>query len=442
MAVVTFDNRAPAEAVAYLEQKSVGGRFSFAWQDVWQAEHLNAFVVAKAATADILTDLHGALLAAIKDGWTQDRFAQEVRPLLEAKGWWGKKRQVDPVTGREELVTLGTPRRLRTIYDTNMRMAHSAGRWERFSRSFATRPIIKYHHTPQEHPRPLHLAWDGIALPYDHPFWQTHWCPNGWFCKCFATSHRAGTEITTEDQLVAKGVYRTRAWRNRRTGQVEQVPEGIDPGFGYNVGQARMAGLTPPAMPEPQRDFVAGDRTPRALPPPPQPRPLPSDVDVRPDLEGVTDPQKVFEALADVLGVKEGEVYADRAQVPLVMGQRMFQAHDAAGQPIGPKAGLGSRGPLAEIFGAVIRDPDEIWHSLQTRADGSSVLVRNLVGVFDVPQAGRQWFVVTFHEGSSRGVWMGTTAYGPGKTNKVRTQLEQSAQGHRVGTLVYRRPVT
>lgn len=439
MATFVFDARPPEEAVAYLEQKTVGGRFSFDWRDVREAEHLNAFVAAKAMTADLLADLHGGLVSAINDGWTRERYIAELEPILQRKGWWGRRREVDPVTGAEELVTLGTPRRLKVIYDTNMRMAHASGRWERFSRSAETRPFIRYNHTPQENPRPLHEAWHGITLPIGHPMWQTHACPNGWGCKCFLTSHRAGVKVTTEDELVAKGVYRTRPWRNTRTGVVEEVPDGIDPGFAYNVGQARMAGLAPPPLPEAQRSYVQGDRLPRSLPPAPVPRPLPPDVDVRPDLEGVTDPQRVFEALADVLSVKEGQVYMDRAQVPLVMGRRMFQQHDGTGAPTGPKTGLGSRAPLAEIFAAVIRDPDEIWHSLQTREDGSSVLVRNLIGVFDAGAAGRQWFVVTFHEGSSRGVWMGTTAYPPGKTNRIRTQEATAAAGHRVGTLVYRR---
>jgi len=437
MQTVIFEPRAPEEAVAYLEAKSIGGRFSFDWRDVWQAEHLNAFVAAKAATADILTDLHGGLLTAINEGWTKERFVDELRPLLERKGWWGKKRQVDPLTGAEQLVTLGTPRRLRLIYDTNMRMAHAAGRWERFARSAETRPFLQYRHTPQENPRQQHLKWDKTTLPIGHSWWKTHYCPNGWGCKCYVVSLRAATEVTSDDELQARGDNDLVPWRNKRTGQVEQIPKGIDPGFAYNVGQARMDGLVPPAIPEPQRPAVQGVRAPRTLPPAPAPRPLPPDVVVDPAIAG--DPKAAFEAMADVLDVVEGQVFVDRAQVPIVMGQRMFEQHDAAGVSIGPKTGLASRAPLAQVFGAVLRDPDEIWHSIQTRADGTSVLVRNYVAVFDAGSAGRQWFVVTFHEGSSRGVWMGATAYPPGKVNRLVTQEATAAAGHRVGTLVYRR---
>lgn len=437
MADFIFQPRAPAEAVSYLESKSIGGRFSFDWRDVWRQEHVNTFVVAKAMQADLLTDIHGGLMSAIKDGMTKDQFVKELTPLLQAKGWWGKKRMVDPVTGAERLVTLGTPRRLRVIYDTNMRMAHSAGRWERFTRSAATRPFMTYHHTPQEHPRERHQAWDKITLPITHAFWKTHYTPNGWGCKCYVTSERKADKVTSEEDLQASGAYDQVPWTNKRTGETTMVPKGVDKGFDYNVGQARLAGLQAPAMPEPQRPYVVGDRQPRALPSAPTPRPLPPNVKVRPDLPA--EPTAVFEAMSKVIGKGEGEVFIDKAQVPLVIGQRMFETHTAQGVSSGAKAAIAGRAELAEIFGATIADPDEIWHSLQTRADGSSVLVRNLLAAFDVAELGRQWFVVTFHEGAARGVWMGATAYGPGRRGDLRDQARRTALGFRVGTLVYRR---
>ncbi|MBA4792295.1 MAG: hypothetical protein H2041_01370 [Phenylobacterium sp.] len=305
-------------------------------------------------------------------------------------------------------------------------------------RSASTRPYATYHHTPQEHPREHHKAWDKITLPVTHPFWKTHYTPNGWGCKCYVTSSRRAEAVTSEAELKAAGAYDQVPWTNRRTGETSLVPKGIDKGFDYNVGEARLAGLAPPAMPEPQRAYVAGDRRPRALPPPPAPRPLPPDVKVRPDLPA--DPQAVFEAMSKVVGKGEGEVFIDRAQLPVVLGQRMFERHDPAGASVGAKPGLASRAELAEIFGAVLRDPDEIWVSLQARDDGSSVMVRTYVGAFDaMGETGRRLFVLAFHEGAARGVWMGATAFGPGKRDKPATQEAATSQGFRVGTLVYRR---
>lgn len=437
MPELVFNTAPPSEAVSYLEAKTIGGRFSFDWRDVAREEHLAAFVAAKAMKADILADLHGGLLQAFRDGWTKERYATELRPQLQAKGWWGKKREVDPVTGEERLVQLGSPPRLRTIYDTNIRMAHAAGRWERFMASASTRPFLTYHHTPQAHPRQDHLSWDKIKLPVGHAFWKTHYCPNGWGCKCFVTSERVAEDVTSEEELQTRGAYDQVPWKNKRTGETTMVPRGVDPGFDYNVGEARLRGLQQPAMPEAQREAVTAARQPRTLPPMPPVRPLPEGVEVRPELPA--DPAALFDAFSAVLGKGEGEVFIDAAQVPVVIGKRMFEQHDLAGVSTGPKRGLAARAPLAEIFGATLRDPDEIWHSLQLRQDGTSVLVRNYVAALDAADAGRALFVVSFHEGSNGGVWMGSTAFGPGRRLEPRDQAAKTSSGFRVGTLVYRR---
>ena len=435
MSVLDFKARPPAQAVDYLESKVVGGRFSFDWKDVQREEHLISFVVAKAMARDALVDIHAGLVDAIKTGKSREQFVKDLTPLLQAKGWWGSQTTTDPKTGEIRLVQLGSPRRLRTIFDTNMRMAHAAGRWERFMSTASTRPFLTYHHTPQERPRLEHVAWDGVTLPIGHEFWKTHFCPNGWGCKCFITSERAGAAVTSEEELERVGAYDTRPWTNKRTGETRDVPEGVDPGFDYNVGQARLASFVPPAAPERQRPYVQGERTPRALPPVRQARALPAGVQLRPDLGG-GDAGAVFEAFSKVLGKGEGEVFMDRAQVPLVVGRRMFERHTAAGASLAAKEHLAGRAAYAEILAATLKDPDEIWHSVQDRGDGSSVFVRNYVSWIKSGD-GREAFVVSFHDRD--GVWWGATAYPPGNRGKARDQRTQTDVGFRVGALVYAR---
>lgn len=434
MSVMDFGARPPAEAVAYLQDKIVGGRFSFDYRDVRREEHGTSFVVAKMMSADLLTDVHASLVAAIKAGQSRDQWMLGLIPTLQAKGWWGKAIQADPLTGASEAVTLGTPDRLRTIWAVNMGQAHSAGRWERFTRSAATRPNLTYKHTPQLNPRPDHQAWDGITLPIGHVFWETHCPKNGYGCKCYIVSRRPG-EITSVDELERRGVFETFTYRNRRTGEEMEVPVGVDPGFGSNPGRERLAAMTPPPVPERQRDIVATPRTPRALPPLRRARDLPDGVRLREDLVGASVPT-VFEAFSKVLGKGEGEIFTDRAQVPLVVGQRLFQRHDAAGSSVAGKEHLAGRAAYVEILAATLKDPDEIWHSIQVREDGSSVLVRNYVASFKSPD-GRETFVASFHERG--GVWWGTTAYAPGKRGKPRDQATQTNVGFRVGALVYRK---
>ena len=71
--------------------------------------------------------------------------------------------------------------RSRVIYETNLATSHAAGRWEQLQGA----PYWQYRHADWvQHPRHQHLAWDGLVLAKDDPFWQTHFPPNGWGCQC------------------------------------------------------------------------------------------------------------------------------------------------------------------------------------------------------------------------------------------------------------------
>ena len=77
-------------------------------------------------------------------------------------------------------------------------------------------------------------------LPVEHPFWRTHYPPNGWRCRCLV-------QQLSEDDLERYGFtispdppVRTRPWANKRTGELRHVPLGIDPGFDHNVGRVRL----------------------------------------------------------------------------------------------------------------------------------------------------------------------------------------------------------
>ena len=81
------------------------------------------------------------------------------------------------------------------------------------------------------HPRPLHLAWHGLTLPHDHPFWDTHFAPNGWGCQCRITSV---TKREGEASARAGLGNPPDGWSdiNPKTG----AAIGIDKGFGYAPG--------------------------------------------------------------------------------------------------------------------------------------------------------------------------------------------------------------
>lgn len=238
----------PREAIAALFARSQRLEPSFAWQDVWQDTHASMFTVAKSAGFDILTDIHGGLERALAEGKTFRQFASELTPLLQQKGWWGRQPAFDPETGETKLAQLGSVRRLTTIFDVNMRVSYAAGHWSSFEKNKAARPFLRYVHLEgQAHPRPLHALWHNTVLPIEHPWWNTHACPNGWNCHCTlqSLSQRDIDRLKRQGEVLKFDPPPDAAISviNRRTGEVMEVPEGIDPGWAYNPGKAGFQAL-------------------------------------------------------------------------------------------------------------------------------------------------------------------------------------------------------
>ncbi|SNS05756.1 Phage Mu protein F like protein [Humidesulfovibrio mexicanus] len=259
----TFPGPPPKEALEFFRAK--GLKPSFSYQDVWAEENVANFTVAKAMQLDVLSSISDAAERALSEGRTFRDFAKDLKPELQRQGWWGKREVVDPLTGKTRMAQLGSPRRLKTIYDTNMRTARAAGQWERIQRTKRALPFLLYELGPSREHRPEHAAWAGLMLPVDDPFWRSHYPPNGYGCKCRVRQvsraeatrlEKSGVSAQVQETDSESGLptgrftsrtlpvrtaapeVRTRQWTNRRTGEVSQVPVGIDPGFDYNFGEA------------------------------------------------------------------------------------------------------------------------------------------------------------------------------------------------------------
>ena len=243
MATIDLEAVAPEAAIKSFERK--GLEISFDWRDVDADEHARNFTVAKGMRLDVLTDFQGAMADANRNGTTLEQFKKDLKPTLQAKGWWGKQLMSDPLTGEDRLVQLGSPHRLRTIFDVNLRASYAAGKWKR-AKDMAGRVqsqsgqkvYLRYVSVRDDQTRPAHANLHGTVLPLDHPFWDTHYPPNGWGCRCTI-------QIMTERQVKRMGYevspdpeVKTREWFNARTGEVSNVPEGIDPGWSHNVGKS------------------------------------------------------------------------------------------------------------------------------------------------------------------------------------------------------------
>ncbi|WP_336288645.1 phage head morphogenesis protein [Bartonella sp. CB60] len=234
---------APKEVIRYFEAKSILP--SFDWRDVAPEEHAFSFTVAKSVGYDILDDLKAAVGEALKHQLPFRDFQKNLTPLLQQKGWWGKKSTIDPLTGKEILAQLGSPRRLETIYWSNVMSAHAAGEWERTQNNKEFLPYLTYALSSSEHKRLEHERWVGFTAPVDDPVWDWLYPPNGWRCKC---SVRQVSRYEAENLGYKKDAQpphvKQRVWHNKRTGKTERVPEGIDPGWHSNSGKYRAQNLS------------------------------------------------------------------------------------------------------------------------------------------------------------------------------------------------------
>lgn len=227
----------PEEAIAYFRQK--GYAIGFDYRDVWQAQHQAAFTVAKAMQLDLLQDIRTEVDRALAEGTTLREFQQRLMPNLQARGWWGRQAMRDPLTGEVREVQLGSPRRLKTIYDTNLRAAHSEGQWQRIQERKEAFPFLQYDGANSERPRLQHRAWDGLVLPVDDPFWQSHLPIKEWGCKCRVIPMTRGQLQRQGLEVGESPAVPTTPYVNARTGEVQQIPAGVHPAFHYPPGTRR-----------------------------------------------------------------------------------------------------------------------------------------------------------------------------------------------------------
>lgn len=204
-----------AQQLAFLRQRLARLLPTRSWDDLWKSRHDRAFMVAGAMKADLLADLAAAVERSIAEGTSIGEFRKAFRKIVERTGWVH--------TGSHNW-------RTRVIYRTNAATSYAAGRLQQLREGeFA---YWMYKHGGSADPRPQHLAWDGLVLPADHPFWQTHSPPNGWGCSCRVVGLRKredGLRLGGDpSKQLADGWDRIDA----KTGE----PVGIDRGWGYQPG--------------------------------------------------------------------------------------------------------------------------------------------------------------------------------------------------------------
>ncbi len=246
MSFIELGTVQPEAAIANIRQKV--GIPSKRWDQHIGAVQAKAFTVAGATRASLLNDFHQSIIAAKENGESIGQFRKRFDSIVSEHGWSYKGKR---------------GWRTRTIYDNNMRSAAMAGRWQQIQRVKKTRPYLVYYTVGDNAVRDQHRQWHAIALPVDDPWWDTHYPPNGWGCRCYVITatekqlKRWGIEVSEAPEITTTQRVNTRSGED-----YGQVPVGIDTGWDFNVGKAWLGpdsafGETLVNLPRPLRKEIA-----------------------------------------------------------------------------------------------------------------------------------------------------------------------------------------
>ncbi|MBN2751868.1 MAG: minor capsid protein [Rhodospirillaceae bacterium] len=390
------------EAVAYVQGKV---RLpTTTWTDLKEGAHARSFVVSGATTDALLADFQGAVDQAIREGRTKQDFLKDFDAIVARHGW-------DYNGGRKW--------RARVIYNTNLRMAYAAGRWQQAME--LDDPIGRYTAVLDVDTRDEHRQWHGITLPLSHPFWRTHWPPNGWGCRCSVIvlprreALRQGWQISE-----APTIDMERRIVNGPNGPEEWwTPKGIDTGFGYNVGESWLQGAVPQELRNPLPPFGT-PIIPKDLPPLPKPHTPDADRTLPDDLTR----EGYVQAFLSEFGadLTRPASFRDVAGHRFAVGRELFD--DRSGNL--RKADKFGRQRYLLHMADALKDPDEIWLDW-AQTDKGVMLRRRYLRVIDMPDhAGG----IAVFEWSGAG-WSGVTAFPPERAAYLERQ--------RQGVLLFRR---
>lgn len=209
------------EAIANLKGKLPEA--SLAWDSLAGPVHGKVFTLAGATSADLARDIQQALVDAKTNGSTITQFRKDWDATVQRHGW--------TYNGKRGW-------RTRVVFDANMRSAHMAGRWAQLQANADRRPFLQYRTAGDARVRPQHRQWNGRIYPINYGFWNTHYPPNGWGCRCTVRAYGQGEMEAKGLRVSEPFAMKTRDVRNIDGDLTDRVPVGIDPGWDHNVGQS------------------------------------------------------------------------------------------------------------------------------------------------------------------------------------------------------------
>lgn len=244
----------PKQAIEFLRQKKLLAGKVFK-QELFDSALGRATTISKMTSLEMTRDIYESMEKARREGKSFNEWKKTLTAEFERKGWvYGHDKAIsrgidgkllaDPKTGEH----FGTPRRLNTIYRTNMQQAYSAARYQRYMENVDNRPYWQYSAVGDQRTRPAHQALNGKIYRYDDPFWATFYPPNGFNCRCTVIAlgerdlKRKGIdEVGSSESFLVKAKRPKDKLGNQEETIGFKLPDGTvrlaDKGFDYNVGR-------------------------------------------------------------------------------------------------------------------------------------------------------------------------------------------------------------
>lgn len=315
--MVKFDfNLSPDAAIDYLRAK--GFKLSFDYNELKKEAHNRAFTVAKITRLDLLNDIYEELIKSMEQGIGFNEFQKNIQPTLEKKGWWGENEIVNPKTGEVKSIHIGS-RRLRNIYDTNVRMAYNVAREEQMD-ALPLSIYRRYVSALIETTRASHKQRHGTIKHKDDPWWITNSPLNGWGCKCRKTAY-------SKREIDKKG------WKINN----EKLPNIASEDFAYDTRKGNKLSRI---------SKLDLDKSLNKLP------------KAKKNMQYIDmNDNELLAVFYEKLGVAEGEVLVDKVNDPMIIDNNLFLDKRTKELKINKE----DRHLLLDEFIETITDPDEIY---------------------------------------------------------------------------------
>ncbi|MDN5054419.1 phage minor head protein [Aliarcobacter butzleri] len=316
--------KTPQSIVDSLKDKQL--TLTYNHDELLKEAHNKAFTVAKVTRMDLLNDIHSSLVDAMKSGKNFEAWKKEIIPTLEKKGWWGTKEITDPKTGETKKITIGS-RRLKTIYDTNMRVAYQKHRYEQMMK-LPLSTYWMYRSALLENTRASHRKLHGSVFHRDHEFWIENYPPNDWNCKCSVTAH-------SQSDLKKRGL-------SPIEGKVESI---ASKDWAYNVGKnTNLTGLKKINLDDSLNN-------------------LPNILSAKNKaLENISEAE-LRNRFYKTLGVKENSYFIDKTNDPIFVNDDFFKNKEIV------KLFKKSRNLFIGELANTLKDPDEIYLEFEKLRD-------------------------------------------------------------------------